>query len=56
MKTNKDRKKKKLCRHLEEHEAERLARLMIEQGENKIRHGADRKRRTTAPSGAVTFF
>jgi hypothetical protein len=56
MTTTDNKKKKKVCRYLEEREADRLARLMIEQGENRVRHGADRKRRTTAPAGAVTLF
>jgi hypothetical protein len=56
MTADKDKKKKKVCRRLEEHEAQRLARLVIEQGENGVRRGADRKRRTVAPAGAVTLF
>ena len=51
-----NRKKKKSCVPLDEHQSALLARLIIGQTERNVRHGVNRTERITAPSGAVILF
>lgn len=48
-------KTEKLCKPLEPKQAETLARILISQTERQ-HYGTDRKRRITAPAGAVMLF
>lgn len=45
-----------LCRPLDEHQSEQLARMIIASTKREVRYGVTRVERVTAPTGAVILF